>query len=92
MLWCRRCSSPVAENSANMDLYSGMANSDVQKLKRSEIGDRIEDGKWIFANRQKMRSLSRIPLLPEAQEILFRDACRQIRCFRFSENKKRTLT
>jgi len=54
--------------------YTGLAYADVQKLKRSEISIGIDGGKWIFANRQKTRSLSRIPLLPKAQEILLRYA------------------
>ena len=54
--------------------YTGLAYADVHKLKRSEISTGIDGGKWIFANRQKTKSLSRIPLLPKAQEILERYA------------------
>jgi site-specific recombinase XerD len=50
--------------------YTGLAYADVKKLKRSEISTGIDGGKWIFSNRQKTNSLSRIPLLPMAQEIL----------------------
>ena len=50
--------------------YTGLADADVQKLKRSEIGNGVDGGKWIFANRQKTKSLSRIPLLPRALKIL----------------------
>lgn len=50
--------------------YTGLAYADVQKLKRSEISIGIDGGKWIFANRKKTNSLSRIPLLPKAIEIL----------------------
>ncbi|MHA4811644.1 site-specific integrase [Flavitalea flava] len=50
--------------------YTGLAYADVKKLKRSEISTGIDGGKWIFSNRQKTNTLSRIPLLPKALEIL----------------------
>lgn len=52
--------------------YTGLAYADVQKLKRSEICKGIDGEKWIFANRQKTKTLSRIPLLPRAEEIMDR--------------------
>jgi hypothetical protein len=33
--------------------YTGLAYSDVQKLRRSEISTGIDGGKWIFTRRQK---------------------------------------
>jgi site-specific recombinase XerD len=54
--------------------YTGLAYADVQKLKRSEITIGVDGGKWIFANRQKTKTLSRIPILPKALEILGRYA------------------
>ena len=52
--------------------YTGLAYADVQKLKRSEITVGIDGEKWIFIKRQKTDSLSRIPLLPAALQILNR--------------------
>jgi site-specific recombinase XerD len=52
--------------------YTGLAFVDVEKLKSSEIGIGIDGSKWIFTNRQKTETLSRIPLLPVAIDILER--------------------
>src|SRR5688572_28769778 len=52
--------------------YTGLAFVDVEKLRSSEIGIGIDGGKWIFTNRQKTETLSRIPLLPVAIDILER--------------------
>lgn len=50
--------------------FTGLAYADVQKLKRSEIARGIDGDYWIFTNRQKTETTSRIPLLPIAAEIL----------------------
>jgi site-specific recombinase XerD len=50
--------------------YTGLAFVDVKKLKVSEIRIGIDGSKWIFTNRQKTHTPSRIPLLPIALEIL----------------------
>ena len=50
--------------------YTGLAFADVEKLKPSEIGIGIDGSKWIFTNRQKTDTLSRIPLLSIAIDIL----------------------
>lgn len=50
--------------------FTGLAYVDLQKLKRSEISNGIDGGKWIFTRRQKTDTASRIPLLPMAQQIL----------------------
>lgn len=50
--------------------YTGLAYADIQKLKRSEISFGIDGEKWIFTRRQKTDSASRIPLLPQALDIL----------------------
>ena len=50
--------------------YTGLAFADVEKLKASEIGIGIDGSKWIFTNRQKTDTLSRIPLLPVAINII----------------------
>jgi site-specific recombinase XerD len=52
--------------------YTGLAFVDVEKLKPSEIGIGIDGTKWIFTHRQKTDTLSRIPLLPVAIDILER--------------------
>jgi site-specific recombinase XerD len=54
--------------------FTGLAYADLQKLKRSEISTGIDGGKWIFTQRQKTDTASRIPLLPTAEEILKRYA------------------
>ena len=54
--------------------YTGLAYSDVQKLRRSEISTGIDGGKWIFTRRQKTDTASRIPILPMAEAILLRYA------------------
>ena len=46
--------------------YTGLAFADVEKLKPSEIGIGVDGTKWIFTNRQKTDTLSRILLLPIA--------------------------
>ena len=50
--------------------YTGLAFADVKKLKTSEIGIGIDGSKWIFTYRQKTDTLSKIPLLPFALELL----------------------
>lgn len=52
--------------------YTGLAYADVKKLKRSEICVGADGEKWIFTSRQKTDTLSRIPLLTQALEILDR--------------------
>jgi len=52
--------------------YTGLSYADVQKLKRNEIGIGVDGDQWIFTNRQKTQTSSRIPLLPAAIEILIR--------------------
>ena len=50
--------------------FTGLAYVDIQKLKRSEIGLGIDGENWIFTNRQKTETPSRIPLLPQATIIM----------------------
>lgn len=52
--------------------FTGLAFVDVSKLKRADIAKGIDGGMWIFKNRQKTDTASRIPLLPAAQKILDR--------------------
>jgi len=55
--------------------YTGLAYADVKKLRRSEICRGIDGDYWIFTNRQKTDTRSRIPLLPQAVAIthMYRD-------------------
>jgi len=50
--------------------YTGLAYADVKKLKRSEIAPGIDGNFWIFTNRQKTDTQSRIPLLQPALAII----------------------
>jgi integrase len=52
--------------------YTGLAYADVEKLTREEITTGIDGEKWIWTNRQKTDSATRVPLLPPALEILDR--------------------
>ncbi|PKD20405.1 recombinase [Salegentibacter salinarum] len=52
--------------------YTGLAYSDVKKLSSADITKGIDGGKWIRIKRTKTKSLSSIPLLPVAEEILDR--------------------
>ena len=50
--------------------YTGLAYIDVKGLKKDHIGIGIDGEKWIFKNRQKTDTKSKIPVLPIAQEII----------------------
>jgi site-specific recombinase XerD len=50
--------------------YTGLAYADVKKLKRSEVATGIDGEQWIFTSRQKTETPSRIPLLPQAMDII----------------------
>lgn len=52
--------------------YTGLAYSDVKKLSTGDITTGIDGGKWIRIKRTKTKSLSSIPLLPIAEEIIVR--------------------
>jgi site-specific recombinase XerD len=52
--------------------FTGLAYADVKKLKRSEINEGVDGGKWIFTSRQKTETASRIPLLPFTLKLLER--------------------
>ena len=52
--------------------YTGLAYSDVKKLSSADITKGIDGGKWIRIKRTKTKSLSSIPLLPVAEEIIDR--------------------
>lgn len=50
--------------------YTGLAYADVKKLKRHEITKGIDGEQWIFTQRKKTETPTRIPLLPPAVRIL----------------------
>ena len=50
--------------------YTGLAYVDVKGLKKENIAIGIDGEKWIFKNRQKTDTKSKIPVLPIAQEII----------------------
>ncbi|MCH7398021.1 site-specific integrase [Belliella sp. DSM 107340] len=50
--------------------YTGLAYIDVKNLKRQQIINGIDGEKWIFTQRQKTQSPTRLPLLPKALEIV----------------------
>lgn len=50
--------------------YTGLAYIDTRNLKVENIGVGIEGNKWIFTSRQKTKTASNIPLLPQAEEII----------------------
>ncbi|MBS1528802.1 MAG: site-specific integrase [Bacteroidetes bacterium] len=50
--------------------YTGLAYVDVRNLKRSQIIKGIDKELWIYTNRQKTESVTRLPLLPQALEIV----------------------
>lgn len=50
--------------------YTGLAHVDVKGLKKDHIAIGIDGEKWIFKNRQKTDTKSKIPVLPIAQEII----------------------
>ncbi len=50
--------------------FTGLAYIDVQQLTKDNIGIGIDGSKWIFKNRQKTDTASKIPLLPVAEMII----------------------
>ncbi|MFV8334289.1 site-specific integrase [Flavobacterium sp. GSP14] len=50
--------------------FTGLAYVDVQQLNKNHISLGIDGDKWIFKNRQKTDTPSKIPLLPMAMEIV----------------------
>jgi site-specific recombinase XerD len=50
--------------------FTGLAYVDVKQLSRNHLSFGIDGDKWIFKNRQKTDTSSKIPLLPIALEII----------------------
>ncbi|RKR81818.1 site-specific recombinase XerD [Mucilaginibacter gracilis] len=52
--------------------YTGLAYIDIQKLKRSEIVRGVDHEQWVFTQRKKTGTATRIPMLPPALAIMER--------------------
>lgn len=52
--------------------FTGLAYIDVQQLRKDHLGIGIDGNKWIFKNRQKTDTRSKIPLLPIAEELIMK--------------------
>jgi integrase len=50
--------------------YTGLAYVDAYQLRRSDIIEGVDGGKWIVTTRQKTDSATRLPLLPAAVNIM----------------------
>lgn len=50
--------------------YTGLSYADVQKLRANELHIGIDNRLWIFTNRQKTGTPTRMPLMPEALAII----------------------
>lgn len=50
--------------------YTGLAYIDTQKLTHQNINLGLDGNKWIFTKRQKTKTTSNIPLLPQAENIV----------------------
>lgn len=50
--------------------YTGLAYIDTQKLTQQNIRVGLDGNKWIFTQRQKTKTTSNIPLLPDAEKII----------------------
>jgi site-specific recombinase XerD len=50
--------------------FTGLAYSDVKKMSYENIATGIDGEKWLFINRTKTDTASRVPLLPTALDIL----------------------
>lgn len=50
--------------------FTGLAYIDTQKLTQQNINLGLDGNKWIFTKRQKTKTTSNIPLLPQAEKII----------------------
>ena len=58
--------------------FTGLAYVDVFKLKQENIRKGIDGDRWIFTNRQKIKTRSSVPLLSTAVEIIDRYATNKV--------------
>ncbi|AZB01816.1 site-specific integrase [Chryseobacterium joostei] len=52
--------------------YTGLAYIDTQKLTKNHINIGLDGNKWIYTVRQKTKTTSNIPVLPQAEDIIRR--------------------
>lgn len=52
--------------------YTGLSYADVKKLHKTDIAKGVDGRLWILTDREKTKTTSNIPLLPEALEIINR--------------------
>ncbi len=52
--------------------YTGLSYADVKKLHKTDIAKGVDGRLWILTDREKTKTTSNIPLLPEALEIMAR--------------------
>ncbi|UCA58535.1 site-specific integrase [Chryseobacterium rhizoplanae] len=50
--------------------FTGLAYIDTQKLTQDHITIGLDGNKWIFTKRQKTKTTSNVPLLPQAEQII----------------------
>ena len=50
--------------------YTGLAYADVKKMSQDNLSIGIDGEKWLFINRTKTGTISRVPLLPAAVDVL----------------------
>lgn len=50
--------------------FTGLAYIDIKQLRKDHIGIGIDGNRWIFKNRQKTDTQSKIPLLPIAENLI----------------------
>lgn len=50
--------------------YTGLSYADVKKLRKTDIAKGVDGSLWILTDREKTKTTSNIPLLPEALEII----------------------
>lgn len=53
--------------------YTGLSYADVKKLHKTDIAKGVDDRLWILTDREKTKTSSNIPLLPEALGIMMQD-------------------
>lgn len=52
--------------------YTGLSYADVKKLRKRDVAKGVDGRLWILTDREKTKTSSNIPLLPEALKIMFR--------------------
>lgn len=69
-LFLKSGTSPKARDIFLFSCCTGLAYIDTQKLTHENINLGLDGNKWIFTKRQKTKTTSNIPLLPQAEDII----------------------